>query len=570
MRMGVLNRSQFPSCLKRVARIGASALPWLISYVKRNVIASDGQMWPKPGRFEMVDWSADVCAIQDSDLFDASWYVGRTTQPGANLKTAAKHYVTKGAQAGDAPSARFDGAAYHKLNSDVMSAGLNPLLHYIRYGRSERRTAPPTISHFMKHTLRPAYVMPPLPDHGGASPSSGLRVIFICHSLVPSEGAPRSLSELVLTLKSNFAVRPLVFSPVRRGLVDLYEGAGIRTVTPLLEESAYDLDEIANSFRGILIDTKPDIVIANTCQTLWLAAISRRSHVPTLSIVRESSSKFITFDFGSPAQMAASREGFESSNRLIFVSKACLAKWQQHHSLRAATVIYNGTNMGAREFGYELPSADAREVAPMSVADIFSDAIVLLSVGTINPRKSQIDIVNAFSLLPAETRRKSILVFVGCRGDLYANKFREHIRGLDSSVASRIMVIPETGNVDQWYRRAGVFVFASRCEAYPRVVIEALSYGLPIISSSAEGVSEQIVHKESGLIFEAGNVLELLYNMEMLIESSVMRRNLSTAARARFLELANMHEMTTAYFKEMQAILAAAKKSQQQTDCALA
>lgn len=565
----MLDRGSFRSCFKVIAQTGAATLSWLTSCVKQNAIPSDGLMWPKPRRSERVDWSEDVCAVQESDLFDAGWYVRKTTQPGAKLKTAAKHYVTKGARAGDAPSAGFDGSAYHEMNPDVMSAGFNPLLHYIRHGISERRAVSPTVTHFMEHTLRPACISPPMPDQGEAFPSLGLPVIFICHSLVPGEGAPRSLMELVTTMKSDFGVRPIVFSPVRRRMADCYESAGIRTVTPLSEESVYDWDKIADSFRSTLSETKPGIVIANTSQSLWLAAISRRSHIPTLSIIRESSENFVTFNFGSVAQMAASKEGFKASDQLIFVSKASFAKWQQHYYIRAAKVIYNGTSMGPGGAGHDPPISDISGIALISATAIPSDAIVLLSVGTINPRKSQIDIVEAFALLPAEIRNKSMLVFVGSRGDLYANAFKDHIRGLGPDVASRIMIFPETRDIDQWYRRAGIFVFASRREAYPRVIIEALSYGLPIISSSAEGVSEQIVDRVSGLIFEAGNIPELSYNMETLIESSGMRRDLSAAARARFLELPNIHETTAAYFKQVQVLVAASGKSHQQLDNAL-
>ena len=50
-------------------------------------------------------------------------------------------------------------------------------------------------------------------------------------------------------------------------------------------------------------------------------------------------------------------------------------------------------------------------------------------------------------------------------------------------------------------------MFSSHNESYPRVIVEALYFGLDIISSEVFGVSEQVSSKEK--LFEIGNVSQL-------------------------------------------------------------
>jgi capsular polysaccharide biosynthesis protein len=74
--------------------------------------------------------------------FDAGYY--RTQAPGlppdADVVT---HYMETGWRQGHNPSAAFDTARYLAANPDVAAAGINPLVHYLRHGRAEGRTAFP-------------------------------------------------------------------------------------------------------------------------------------------------------------------------------------------------------------------------------------------------------------------------------------------------------------------------------------------------------------------------------------------------------------------------------------------
>ncbi len=81
-----------------------------------------------------------VALLNDSELFDAAWYL--STYPDVSEAGAdpAQHYVLHGALDGRNPGPRFDTMAYYRANRDVARRGMNALVHYEMFGREENRS----------------------------------------------------------------------------------------------------------------------------------------------------------------------------------------------------------------------------------------------------------------------------------------------------------------------------------------------------------------------------------------------------------------------------------------------
>ena len=71
-----------------------------------------------------------------NEFFDAAYYAAQNPGVTGNL---LDHYATTGWTQGRNPSAQFDGARYLAENPDVAAAGMNPLEHFLVYGRFEGR-----------------------------------------------------------------------------------------------------------------------------------------------------------------------------------------------------------------------------------------------------------------------------------------------------------------------------------------------------------------------------------------------------------------------------------------------
>lgn len=78
-----------------------------------------------------------------SDLFQPLWYLDLRPDVGRERLCAAFHYALAGAWERSDPSPAFSSTQYWSNHPDVAAAGLNPLLHYVVFGKEEGRLAVP-------------------------------------------------------------------------------------------------------------------------------------------------------------------------------------------------------------------------------------------------------------------------------------------------------------------------------------------------------------------------------------------------------------------------------------------
>ena len=82
----------------------------------------------------------DIRLLESSTYFDAAWYQqGHAATSGFGRPTGAAHYLLQGANAGLDPGPLFSTQDYLSSHPDVAQAGMNPLVHFLRYGQYEGR-----------------------------------------------------------------------------------------------------------------------------------------------------------------------------------------------------------------------------------------------------------------------------------------------------------------------------------------------------------------------------------------------------------------------------------------------
>ena len=80
----------------------------------------------------------DYDLISNSPYFDRDWYLSMYNDLNG-YDDPVYHYLHVGYAKGYDPGPNFSTNEYHLCNPDVKEHGMNPLLHYERYGRSEQR-----------------------------------------------------------------------------------------------------------------------------------------------------------------------------------------------------------------------------------------------------------------------------------------------------------------------------------------------------------------------------------------------------------------------------------------------
>ena len=77
---------------------------------------------------------------------------------------------------------------------------------------------------------------------------------------------------------------------------------------------------------------------------------------------------------------------------------------------------------------------------------------------------------------------------------------------------NRITIHPFTNQIQLFYSESQVYLLSSRWEGMPLVLVEAMSHGLPIVSSDLPVCKE--ILGDFGLFFKNGDIQELAQRME--------------------------------------------------------
>jgi glycosyltransferase involved in cell wall biosynthesis len=152
-----------------------------------------------------------------------------------------------------------------------------------------------------------------------------------------------------------------------------------------------------------------------------------------------------------------------------------------------------------------------------------NEKIVFLYVGRIIHLKGVDVLVNAFNKA-TESISNIELKIIGDSPDA------EYLKKITESIKSDIKIIDfmQTKELKLEYAKADVFVFPTRYDPWGLVINEAISMGLPIISSNnSKAAQELILHGTNGLLYEPEDVSELSKHILTLAMDSSIRSDMS-------------------------------------------
>ena len=89
-------------------------------------------------------------------------------------------------------------------------------------------------------------------------------------------------------------------------------------------------------------------------------------------------------------------------------------------------------------------------------------------------------------------------------------------------------------DVQNFYAAATIYVHAAPLEGFPTVFMEAMFYGLPIITTDAlPGARELLGNDEYGLITPVGNIELFVDKLKQLYESPILQKKYCEAGKKR-------------------------------------
>lgn len=278
--------------------------------------------------------------------------------------------------------------------------------------------------------------------------------------------------------------------------------------------------EFGKRLKSIIVNLNPDIVIA-TAYSLKVAdeivkackhsRLVIESHETCFSVVKE-------YDYHSNPFM-----------RII----AKLYDLQYYRIINKFDRLVTLTNGDACEWGRHITSEIEVIPNPLTYYPLvlgeksMSGPCRIISAGRLEDVKGFDLLIDAFSLISDRCPEWRIDIFGqgSCEKKL---RMQIAAKGLED----RIMIHPPTAQIYDEYYLSDIYVLSSRHEGMGMALVEAMSCGLASVAFDCKyGPAEILSNRETGLLVEDGNVLELAKAMLWLIEHPDERLRMGSAAR---------------------------------------
>jgi glycosyltransferase involved in cell wall biosynthesis len=195
---------------------------------------------------------------------------------------------------------------------------------------------------------------------------------------------------------------------------------------------------------------------------------------------------------------------------------------------------------------------DHRRPMPTPVEPVFPlSGPVIGTVGRLTPLKSIHHLIEAVAALKISDLTVNCLI-------LGEGTQREALETLASSLQIReqIHFVGFQSLPLAWVQRMDICVLSSTSEGLPRVVLEAMLSGKPVIGSDVTGTRELVVHEETGLLYAYGDVPALTAALRRLLADPALCKRMGQAGNQRVVEYFSIE----AYVAGVSKVLAEAAK----------
>jgi len=351
-------------------------------------------------------------------------------------------------------------------------------------------------------------------------------ILLVSHNFEP-EGATWSLFYVAEWLKkAGHEVR--VISPKSGPLAKFYEEQGI----PIKIADFY-------SKNYFFEDNDVDLIFVNTILGYRFILKLDVKKYKIIWCIRESERE-VYFD----KYKDLNKNIFKSVSAVLFVADATRKIYCDLDNSNFHT-IHNGLNIKRIDsFVKNNNKNELRKKHGLGKKDF-----VFSILGAVCLRKGQLEFAEAAAKVLKETKNKILKFFiVGSRGCDYEKRIQEIIR--QEKLENNIFVIQELPSVFEYYLMSDAYVCNSYIESFPRVILEAMAFKLPIISTNVYGIAEQIEDQKDGLLIMAGDTHSLAKKMKFLASNPEKGKKLGDNARKK-VEIEFSYEVMIDKYKKL-------------------
>ncbi len=336
-----------------------------------------------------------------------------------------------------------------------------------------------------------------------------LRLLLLTHNL-NLEGAPLFLLEYAnyLVKEAGFSVEILASQdgPLREAFEAL--GARITLVDAALLYAAPDEETFHHRLADLshLLDwDQIDLVVCNTLVSFWGVLLACRANKPSLLYIHESTSVFRFFEAKLELTLhSLVHDALARATHTLFLCAATRAYFEDDNLHGNFRIVPSWIRLDAIE-AFQRTHDRATLRRKHGLAD---NETIIANIGTVCERKGQHIFLRAIDHFNHHQghRGKFRFILVGARPGIYLDLL---LRDLKRLGLPNVTLIPETREVFDFFVAADLFVCTSYEESFPRVVMEAMAFRTPMVTTDVHGIAEMIGQRQEGYLVSPGDPIAL-------------------------------------------------------------
>jgi glycosyltransferase involved in cell wall biosynthesis len=175
-----------------------------------------------------------------------------------------------------------------------------------------------------------------------------------------------------------------------------------------------------------------------------------------------------------------------------------------------------------------------------------SEGLNVVTIGNINPKKGYENFISMTSLL--KDFKTIHFYIIGPCFDTQKAYFRKLKKLRTALQAANLTFFGHSDQIRDILGRTAIYVCSSLTEASPMAVREAMSMGIPVITTDVGDVSRLIQDGENGYIVPCQSPEKMAQKVRLLAENGCLRKTLGRKARCTVLEKVNSDTIARQHF----------------------
>jgi glycosyltransferase involved in cell wall biosynthesis len=254
--------------------------------------------------------------------------------------------------------------------------------------------------------------------------------------------------------------------------------------------------------------------------TYWVVILGQLLGKPSALYIHESNAprKFLSeHNLASPEVIPLVEQAIKDAGRVVFTARSTRRFFEELNANDNFRTLASWVDIERIE-GFAA-AHDKRTLRRQHGLD--PDATLVVNIGSVCQRKGQHIFIRAVDQLMKQHgasfagRGRLEFLMVGSRPGLYLESI---IQDTELMGLANTRLFPETLDIYDWYRMADIFVCTSFEESFPRVLLEAASFRIPIISTNVNGIPEMLVNNDEAFLIPAGDYHKLATAMKTCLD----------------------------------------------------